>query len=79
MKVDSLFLAPIFLPLLGAGMILISKSFFPTKVRRITEYLGITLGLAIPLFIVLLLYPTIASGETLRVVIGSYTDRKSVV
>lgn len=79
MKIDSLFLTPIFLPLLGAGMILISKSFFPTKIRRFTEYLGITLGLALPLIIVLLLYPTVAAGETLRVVIGSYTPSIGII
>ena len=72
MSIETLSLAPIYLPLLGAALILVCKSFFPTKIRRLAEYMGTILGLGLPPVIVLFLYPTLQQQGSIDLVIGSY-------
>ncbi len=79
MNIDNFFLAPIFLPLLAASIVLMSKSFFPVKLRRFCEYIGILIGLLLPILIVFLLYPYVINNGSLSIVIGSYTPKIGII
>ena len=68
----NLMFSPIYLPLLGAALILVCKSFFPTKVRRLAEYAGVIIGLVFPVIIVLSLYPVLQETGSIDAVAGSY-------
>ncbi|MFA6906956.1 MAG: hypothetical protein WCQ62_12065, partial [Sphaerochaeta sp.] len=68
----NLMFSPIYLPLLGAALILVCKSFFPTKVRRLAEYVGVIIGLVVPVIIVLSLYPVLQETGSIDAVAGSY-------
>jgi len=79
MIVNNLFLTPVFLPILAASIILIAKSFLPVKARRFCEYLGIIIGLLLPIVIVLLLYPEVINNGSLSIIIGSYTPKIGIL
>lgn len=72
MSNTNLIFSPIYLPLLGAALILVCKSFFPTKIRRLAEYAGTTIGILFPVAIVLYLYPTLKERGSIDAVVGSY-------
>ncbi len=68
----TLFLSPIYLPLLGAALILLSRSFFPIRITKVFEYLGILIGLIIPLVLIFQLVPILSEQGSIEGIIGSY-------
>ncbi|MDC7229552.1 MAG: proton-conducting transporter membrane subunit [Sphaerochaetaceae bacterium] len=71
--------SPVFLPLLSAAGILFIKSFCPTGIRRIAEYLGILIGMILPLFLVLTLYPILQNQGYIETTIGGYAKSIGIV
>ena len=45
---DMVAASPVYLPLLGAALILCGKTFFRGRVVDLIEYLGVFIGLAVP-------------------------------
>jgi multicomponent Na+:H+ antiporter subunit D len=71
--------SPVFLPLLSAAGILFIKSFCPTGIRRIAEYLGILIGMILPLLLVLTLYPILQNQGYIETTIGGYAKSIGIV
>ncbi|MBG0766905.1 MAG: hypothetical protein H0S77_04810, partial [Spirochaetaceae bacterium] len=79
MSSESLFLSPVYLPLLSAAGILFIKSFCPTSIKRIAEYLGILIGLVLPLLLVLRLYPIVQNQGYIETTIGGYAQHIGII
>ncbi len=73
-RIEHMMFAPIYLPLLGAALILLCKSFFPTSIRRLAEYAGTLLGLVLPMVLALSLYPVLQSRGSIDAVVGSFSE-----
>ncbi len=71
--------SPVFLPLLSAAGILFIKTFCPTSIRRIAEYLGILIGMVLPLLLVLTLYPIVQNQGYIETTIGGYAKSIGIV
>lgn len=69
---ESLVFAPVLLPLLGASIVFISKAFLNGKRARILEYCGAFLGLALPWFVLVILYSTVTAGSAVTGVVGHW-------
>lgn len=79
MSPDTLMVAPIILPLLGSALVLLCKSFFPLPLRRVAEYLGIFIGLFLPLLVLALLYPDLQEKKSMEMVIGGWDATVGIV
>ncbi len=76
---QALLFAPIYLPLLSSALILLCKEFFTKKVRRVAEYVGMLIGMGLPLVVVFSLFDHIQAHEALEMVIGSWTKKMGIV
>jgi multicomponent Na+:H+ antiporter subunit D len=76
---QALLFAPIYLPLLSSALILLCKEFFTTKVRRVAEYIGMLIGMGVPLVVVFSLFVHIQTHGALETVIGSWTREIGIV
>ncbi|MGE4455045.1 MAG: complex I subunit 5 family protein, partial [Sphaerochaeta sp.] len=75
----TLLFSPVFLPLLSAAGILFIKSFCPTGIRRIAEYLGMLIGMVLPLLLMLTLYPIVQNQGYIETTIGGYAKSIGIV
>ena len=71
--------APIYLPLLGSALILLCKAVFSKKIRRIAEYGGMIIGMALPLIIVFSLLEEIEDQGAIIAVLGSWSQNIGIV
>ncbi|NCC65214.1 MAG: hypothetical protein EOM15_11225, partial [Spirochaetia bacterium] len=76
---DALVFAPIYLPLLGSALILLCKAFFSKKIRRIAEYLGMTIGMVAPLIVIVSLLEKIQGQNSIEAVLGSWTKQIGII
>lgn len=76
---DALVFAPIYLPLLGSALILLCKAFFSKKIRRIAEYLGMSIGLALPLIVMFFLLEKLQGQSSIEAVIGSWPKQIGII
>ncbi|MFA6906955.1 MAG: proton-conducting transporter membrane subunit [Sphaerochaeta sp.] len=72
MSIDTLFLAPIYLPLLAASLILAAKAFAGETVRKAFELLGFLIGLVLPAFALFALRGAVWDHQSVETVIGAW-------
>ena len=72
MSIDTLFLAPIYLPLLAASLILAAKAFAGESVRKAFELLGFLIGLVLPAFALFALRGAVWDHQSVETVIGAW-------
>lgn len=72
MSIDTLFLAPIYLPLLAASLILAAKAFAGESVRKAFEILGFFIGLVLPAFALFALRGAVWDHQSVETVIGAW-------
>ncbi len=73
MSIESLFLSPVYLPMLGAALILVTKHFFSDRRRRAVEYLSAFIAFILPLvaFIFFLIKPVLAHHQV-HMILGTW-------
>ncbi|MFA6731430.1 MAG: proton-conducting transporter membrane subunit [Sphaerochaeta sp.] len=76
---SNILFAPVYLPLLGAALILVCKSFFRTAVRRMAEYLGILIGLVLPVVLALTLKDRLSQNMVMEAVAGSWAKEMGII
>lgn len=76
---QALLFAPIYLPLFSSALILLCKEFFTKKVRRFAEYIGMLIGMGLPLVVVFSLFGHIQTHGALEMVIGSWAKEIGIV
>ena len=76
---SNILFAPVYLPLLGAALILVCKSFFKTPIRRMAEYGGILIGLVVPVILVFGLTSELKGGGSLEAVAGSWAQEMGII
>lgn len=77
--VSNILFAPVYLPLFGAALILVCKSFFKTGIRRLAEYVGMLIGLIVPVILTLSLSGELSGGGALEAVAGSWTKEIGII
>lgn len=76
---SNILFAPVYLPLLGAALILVCKSFFKTTIRRLAEYVGMLIGLIVPVILTLSLRSELGAGRALEAVAGSWAQEIGII
>lgn len=76
---SNILFAPVYLPLLGAALILVCKSFFKTPIRRMAEYGGILIGLVVPVILAFGLTSELKGGGSLEAVAGSWAQEMGII
>ena len=76
---SNILFAPVYLPLLGAALILVCKSFFKTTIRRLAEYVGMFIGLIMPVILTLTLSNELGAGRALEAVAGSWAQEIGII
>lgn len=72
MSIESLFLSPVYLPLLGTALILVTKHFFTDKQRRAVEYLAAFIALIIPLIAFIFLIKPVLAHHQVHMILGTW-------
>lgn len=72
MSIDTLFLAPIYLPLLAASLVTCAKAFFGERVLKSFELVGAVIGLILPAFALLALKPAVLDHQGVETIIGAW-------
>jgi multicomponent Na+:H+ antiporter subunit D len=71
---DMVATAPVYLPLLGAALILCGKTFFKGRVVDVIEYIGVFIGLAVPWAAFIHLFGLVFSGGLIEGTIGDWSS-----
>lgn len=79
MNLTDVIMAPVFLPLLGAAISFIAKAFLYDKKSKIAEYIGAFIGLGLPWVVLFYLLPFVASGDSIQIVMGNWSDTIGII
>ncbi|NCC91010.1 MAG: hypothetical protein EOM01_11765, partial [Spirochaetia bacterium] len=70
MNIESLFLAPIYLPLLASALLVTAKAF--GQASKVAESLAFLIGLMLPAVCLALLTPAVIAHQSVETVIGAW-------
>ncbi|MGE4455044.1 MAG: complex I subunit 5 family protein [Sphaerochaeta sp.] len=72
MSIESLFLSPVYLPMLGAALILVAKHFGTDRQRRAVEYLSACIAFIIPLIAFIFLIKPVLGHHQVHMILGTW-------
>ncbi len=72
MSIESLFLSPVYLPMLGAALILVTKHFFTDRQRRVVEYLSALIAFVLPLIAFTFLIQPVLAHHQVHMILGTW-------
>lgn len=72
MSIESLFLSPVYLPLLGAALLMLSRSFFKKETQKYVSYVAVILGLVLPLLFLIRIAGEVYNHQQVQVILGAW-------